>query len=140
MRQVRLIVEPRGCGPLGGSVIIVTEYTGVTCNGNVDAKSQSDQLLLFSIYCNSLQHPAQLYLGKSHPHFCHGDSHVAPHYPGCTVPSWIQSLYNSCMQALVHSPLQSKNHQQKLPLKTHDYISVLCEFICAVIMQNILLS
>ena len=46
--QVRVIVESRGCGPLGGSVIIATEYTGVTCNGNVDAKSQSDQLLLFS--------------------------------------------------------------------------------------------
>ena len=28
MRQVRFTVDPMGCGPLGGSVTTVTEYTG----------------------------------------------------------------------------------------------------------------
>ena len=61
------------------------------------------------------QHPVQLHLDKSLPHLCRGDSWVAQYYPCCTVPGWIQFLYNKYLQKLIHSPLQSN---LQLPLQS----------------------
>ena len=66
-----------------------------------------------------------LYLDKWLPHLCHGDSWVAPHYPSCTVSSWIQSLHSWCIEEQVHSLHQSRHHQLKLPLKIRQYNLVL---------------
>ena len=93
----------------------------------------------------------QRYLDKWLPHLCHGDSWVAPHYPSCTVPHWVQALHSWCIEELVHSPLQSRNYRQKLPLQTqqipavnvclyegtHTNYSISCSY-CSPTIQNTL--
>jgi len=69
MRQVRFIVDPMGCGPLGGSVTTVTEYTGstVTCHKCwciVTIRPVTGVL-------NIRVYSTWLYLDKWLPHLCH---------------------------------------------------------------------